>query len=95
MRQPDWRLWLLRDRPREVAQVLFLMHPEWQEFAVQTEIGNLCLEIPCGIDTIRLECDDEASTVSWSGRFDRLEDREAMRQIEDLLAEEKRSQMRG
>ena len=95
MRTPDWRMWLLHDRPRELAQVVFLLHPEWQDFASETEVGGLELAIPCGTDTIRLICDDEVTRVEYGLDKRTLEDREAMRYVESLLATQKSTQMRG
>jgi hypothetical protein len=91
MRQPDWRTWLLEPGPYESAQILFLLHPEWEEFASQTETGGLVLEIPCGNGAIRLECLE--SIVILSGIP--MEPRQAMRVAESLLKDELESRMRG
>lgn len=94
MRQADWQTWLLDEPQREAAQVLFLLHPEWQELTEGSETGKLSITIPSPTvdhEALVLECGASEVTLRWEeaeAQFPLADVREAMRTVESLLWEE-------
>lgn len=84
-------MWLLNEEAREVAQVVFLLHPEWQSFVEGVEVGTFTLRFPpTQLDHTPLvfACRPDGVEVVWEGWWQRfaLDDaREAMRTVEAIL----------